>query len=64
VLPAASPIERWETLFDTADPWQPARRLHGNDRYDLAGRAMAALKLNVRRDDFRRAGDWGPQGVV
>jgi glycogen operon protein len=63
-LPSAAPIERWETLFDTADPWQPARRLRGGDRYELHGRAMAALKLNNRRDDFRRAGDWGPQGVV
>jgi glycogen operon protein len=63
-LPAAAPIERWETLFDTADPWQPPRRLRGGDRYELHGRAMAALKLNNRRDDLRRAGDWGPQGVV
>jgi isoamylase len=64
VLPAASPIERWETMVDTADPWQPPRRLHGGDRYELPGRAMAALKLNNRRDDLRRAADWGPQGVV
>jgi len=64
VLPAASPIERWETLVDTADPWQPSRRLRGGDRYELPGHAMAALKLSNRRDDFRRAGDWGPQGVV
>jgi len=64
VLPVAAPIERWDTLFDTADPWQSARRLRGGDRYDLPGRAMAALKLNNRRDDLRRASDWGPQGVV
>jgi glycogen operon protein len=63
-LPVAAPIERWETLFDTADPWQSPRRLRGGDRYDLQGRAMAALKLNNRREDFRRAGEWGPQGVV
>jgi len=64
VLPVASPIERWETLFDTADPWQAARRLHGGDRYELPDHAMAALKLNTRKDDGRRAGDWGPQGVL
>jgi glycogen operon protein len=64
VLPVAAPIERWETLFDTADPWQPPRRVHGGDRYELAGHAMAALKLNNRREDLRRSGDWGPQGVV
>ncbi len=64
VLPPTAPIERWDTLFDTADPWQPSRRLRGGDRYDLPGRAMAALKLNNRKDDFRRAGEWGPQGVV
>ena len=64
VLPAAAPIERWETLFDTADPWQPARRVHGGDRYELPAHAMAALKLNSRKEDSRRAGDWGPQGVV
>jgi hypothetical protein len=63
-LPPAAPIERWDTLFDTADPWQPARRLRGGDRYELPSHAMAALKLNNRRDDFRRTGDWGPQGVV
>src|SRR5204863_9541320 len=63
-LPSAAPIERWETLFDTADPWQPVRRLRGGDRYELHGHAMAALKLNNRRDDFRRVGEWGPQGVV
>jgi len=63
-LPPAAPIERWDTLFDTADPWQPARRFRGGDRYELPGHSMAALKLNNRRDDFRRADDWGPQGVV
>jgi len=63
-LPPAAPIERWDTLFDTADPWQPPRRFRGGDRYELPGHSMAALKLNNRRDDFRRADDWGPQGVV
>jgi len=63
-LPPAAPIERWDTLFDTADPWQPPRRFRGGDRYELPGHSMAALKLNNRRDDFRRTDDWGPQGVV
>jgi glycogen operon protein len=64
VLPAAAAIERWDTLIDTADPWQPTRRLRAGDRYDLPGRAMAVLKLNNRKDDLKRASDWGPQGVV
>jgi isoamylase len=64
VLPPLSPVERWETLFDTADPWVAPRRLHGGDRYELHGRAMAALKLDNRSEDSRRAGEWGPQGVV
>jgi glycogen operon protein len=64
VLPATAAIERWDTLVDTADPWQPARRLRAGDRYDLPGHAMAVLKLNNRKDDLKRASDWGPQGVV
>jgi len=64
VLPPTAAIERWDTLIDTADPWQPSRRLRAGDRYDLPGHAMAVLKLNNRQDDLRRATDWGPQGVV
>jgi glycogen operon protein len=64
VLPTSTPTERWDTLVDTADPWQQARRLRAGDRYDLPGRAVAVLKLNCRRNDRRRATDWGPQGVV
>ena len=64
VLPATAPIERWDTLLDTAEPWQPARRLRGGDRYELPGRSMAVLKLSNRKEDLRRAADWGPQGVV
>jgi isoamylase len=63
-LPAAAPIERWDTLFDTTDPWQPTRRLRGGDRFELHAHSMAALKLSNRRDDLRRSDDWGPQGVV
>ena len=34
-----APIERWETLLDTADPWQAPRRLRAGERYELqAGR--------------------------
>ena len=29
VLPATTAAERWETLLDTADPWQPPRTLRG-----------------------------------
>jgi isoamylase len=63
VLPATSPIERWETLIDTADPWLPSRRLRAGDRYELQPRSMAVLKLNCRREDLRRAADWGPMGT-
>jgi isoamylase len=64
VLPATSPIERWETLLDTADPWEAPRRLRASDRYVVHPRSMAVLKLNNRKDDLRRAADWGPQGVL
>jgi glycogen operon protein len=63
VLPATSPVERWETVIDTADPWQPSRRLRAGDRFELQGRSMAVLKLTGRRDDPRRESDWGPMGV-
>ena len=64
VLPTTSPIERWETLLDTADPWQAPRRFRAGERYDLLGRSMAVLTLGNRRDDARRGADWGPQGVL
>jgi glycogen operon protein len=63
VLPPTAPAERWETLIDTADPWQPPRRLRAGDRYELQGRAMAVLKLTGRTDDLHRAPEWGPMGV-
>jgi isoamylase len=64
VLPATVPIERWDMLFDTADPWQASRRLRAGDRYDLQAHSMAVLQLNNRKDDLRRVADWGPQGVL
>ena len=63
VLPATAPEERWETLIDTADPWLPSRRLRAGDRYQLQARSMAVLRLNCRKEDLRRAADWGPMGV-
>ena len=63
-LPATAPIERWDTLLDTADPWALPRRLKAGDRYELQPRSVAVLELNTRREDMRRAADWGPQGVV
>ena len=63
VLPATTPLERWETLLDTADPWMPPRRLRIGDRFELRGRSMAVLKLNRRKEDLRRLADWGPMGV-
>jgi isoamylase len=62
-LPATKPEARWETLIDTADPWAPARRLRAGGLYELLPRSMAVLKLNCRKDDLRRAEDWGPMGV-
>jgi glycogen operon protein len=63
-LPPAAAIERWDTLFDTAAPWRPSRRLRAGDLYELDGRSMAVLKLNRRTEDAVPAYDWGPQGVV
>ena len=64
VLPPTLPIERWQTLLDTTEPWQPARRLRGGDVYDLHGRSLTVLKLSTRKEDARHPADWGPQGVV
>jgi isoamylase len=63
MMPAAAPEERWETLIDTADPWSPARRLRAGARYELLSRSMAVLKLACRKEDLRRAEEWGPMGV-
>ena len=46
VLPPTAPSERWDTLVDTADPWQQPRSLRAGDRYDLPGHAVAVLRLN------------------
>jgi isoamylase len=62
-LPMMRPEERWETLLDTSDPWAPSRRLRPGGRYELLSRSMAVLKLNCRKEDLRRAEDWGPMGV-
>jgi glycogen operon protein len=48
VLPPTAPSERWDTLVDTADPWQQPRSLRAGDRYDLPGHAVAVLRLNGR----------------
>jgi len=59
VLPATTPAERWETLLDTADPWQAPRTLRGRERYQLQARAMAVLRL----EGSKRDEEWGPMGV-
>jgi glycogen operon protein len=64
VIPTIAPIGRWETLLDTADPWQAPRRFRARERYDLQARSMAVLRLSTRLHDRRRASDWGPQGVL
>ena len=43
VIPTIAPVERWETLLDTADPWQAPRRFRAGERYDLLARSMAVL---------------------
>ncbi|HTM26885.1 MAG TPA: glycogen debranching protein GlgX [Vicinamibacterales bacterium] len=63
-MPPTAPIERWDTLIDTTEPWRAPRRLSAGDRYELPGRAMAVLKLNNRKDDLRRAADWEPEGIL
>jgi glycogen operon protein len=64
VLPPTSPLERWETLIDTADPWTSSgRRLRTGDRYQLSSHSMAALRLTGRRHAERRGDEWGPAGV-
>jgi glycogen operon protein len=45
LLPDAAPMDGWEGLLDTADPWMPARRLRAGDRYELLPRSMAVLRL-------------------
>ena len=64
VLPATAPIERWETLIDTADPVAPPRRLRAGDRYELHGRSMAVLKLNCRKEDCAAPTTGDRMGVV
>ena len=59
VLPATTSAERWVTLLDTADPWQPSRTLRGADRYQLQSRSMAVLRL----EGSKRDQEWGPMGV-
>jgi len=64
VLPAVAAVERWETLTDTADPWESSRLLRGVERYQLQGRSIAVLRLDGRKKDERaRDPDWGPMGV-
>jgi glycogen operon protein len=44
-LPADRTTDRWEILFDTFDPWTPARRIGGGERYELQQQSMAVLRL-------------------
>jgi isoamylase len=60
-LPVLAAAERWETLIDTADPWQAPRQLRGGDSYALQGRSVAVLKLSGLNGHHRA--EWGPMGV-
>jgi glycogen operon protein len=55
LLPDAAPMDGWEALLDTADPWVPARRLRAGDQYELQSRSMAVLRLKRLRPE-RAAG--------
>jgi isoamylase len=46
VLPATSPLERWETLLDTADARQTPRCFRAGESYELNGRSMAVFRLH------------------
>ncbi len=59
LLPATAAAERWETLLDTADPWEPPRALRGRECYQLQSRSMAVLRL----EGIKRDPEWGPMGV-
>jgi isoamylase len=64
VLPTIGALERWETLMDTADPWQTPRNLRGAERYQLQGRSVAVLRLKGHRQKKDQdRDDWGPMGV-
>jgi glycogen operon protein len=63
VLPATNADERWDTLLDTADPWQPVRSLLGCEQYPLQGRSLAVLKLDGHKSEQQRDREWGPMGV-
>jgi hypothetical protein len=56
VLPAVSAGERWVTLVDTADPWQPPARCAAGP-LSAQSRSMACSGLR------RQAPEWGPMGV-
>jgi isoamylase len=61
-LPPVGSADRWELLFDTADPWTPARRLRAADRYELQARSVVAFRLSSATD-AARGSEWGPAGV-
>ena len=62
VLPSTAATERWETLLDTADPWQPPRALRGRERYQLQSRSMAVLRLEGGTRECRVGTDGGGLG--
>ena len=64
MLPATAPDERWETLIDTADPWQPSRRLRAGDRYELHGALDGGVAAERRKEDFAAAPPTGVRRAV
>jgi isoamylase len=63
VLPDADPVQRWESLIETADPWRPARRLRAGDGYELPARSMAVMRLAGKSNGRPAPDDWGPAGT-
>ena len=58
VLPATAAAERWMTLLDTADPWQPPRTLRG--RRALPAPCALDGSSQARGQETTRSGDrWG-----
>ena len=56
-LPAAESTERWESLIDTARPWEAPERRRGGDIYSLEGGSVAVLRLSARAEMARRLDD-------
>ena len=65
-LPELRPSQGWERVLDTqtTDPWLGRRQWQGGDRYELAGRSLALLRVADRaRPPGRRGAGHGGGGA-